>query len=287
MKKRSSIITLIASATLLLSSSSYAIGSKHGVEGDEHKKHGGGVSWGYEGPRGPEHWGNLSEKFILCKTGEIQSPIDIKGPFKKTGAPSIDIRYKPTSSLEMIDDGHTIKEIYGPGSLMSDDDLTIKEAYEAGSFLVIDGKPYQLLQFHFHGPSEHKIKGKSAAMEVHLVHQSTDKELAVVGILIEEGKEHKALNKIWKRMPEDVGEKVIITGKKAVFDATSLLPREKAFFHYVGSLTTPPCSEGVRWFVMKDAIEFSKGQIEKFKRVIGEDARPIQPRQGRPVFESN
>nr|VFK56765.1 MAG: carbonic anhydrase [Candidatus Kentron sp. TUN]VFK58543.1 MAG: carbonic anhydrase [Candidatus Kentron sp. TUN]VFK67387.1 MAG: carbonic anhydrase [Candidatus Kentron sp. TUN] len=223
-------------------------------------------SWHYQGPEGPENWGDLHEKFALCKTGKSQSPIDIKGP-TKAGTPSLDIQYHSITHLKISDDGHTIK---------------IKN-YDMDSHLEIDGEPYKLLQFHFHAPSEHRIEGKGASMEVHLVHRSADKKIAVVGVLIEEGKENEALTAIWAKMPEKAGEEIASSWE---FNAAELLPKEKTFFHYMGSLTTPPCSEQIYWLVMKNPIEFSKEQIEKFKKTIGYSARSVQPLNGRPIFES-
>nr|VFK59977.1 MAG: carbonic anhydrase [Candidatus Kentron sp. TUN]VFK69239.1 MAG: carbonic anhydrase [Candidatus Kentron sp. TUN] len=268
MKKGSFLIALTASATLAFGSLSCTNDSNSDPgrisyleSGHEHEH-----SWHYEGADGPEHWGNLSEEFALCKTGKAQSPIDIKGPTKR-GVPSLDVQYHTVTSLKVFNNGHTLKESFD----------------NPVSHLLIDGKSYDLLQFHFHSPSEHQIAGKAASMEVHLVHQNADKELAVIGVMIEEGKEHKALKAIWERIPQKAGEETIASGE---FNATMLLPKDRAFFHYTGSLTTPPCSEQVRWFVMRNSIELSHEQIQKFKDTIGHSIRPVQPLNGRTIFAS-
>nr|VFK38790.1 MAG: carbonic anhydrase [Candidatus Kentron sp. TC] len=264
MKRRSFVIALATVATFSFGSLSFAESEQQ----DSTHQHKAAPSWHYEGPHGPEHWGDLDERYILCKKGKMGSPIDIKKP-TRTGAPSIEFRYHPAASIKILNNGHTIKKSYE----------------SKDSQLVIDGKPYRLMQFHFHAPSEHTIEGKDWPMEVHLVHQNAeDKELAVVGILVEEGEENEneAIGSIWEKVPEKAGEEVI---SKVKFNAISLLPKEKAFFHYSGSLTTPPCTEGVRWFVMKNPIRFSKEHIEKFEKIIGHSNRPVQARNERPIFE--
>lgn len=257
MKTKPSIIAAATSAALLMGSMAFA-GSGH---------YHGESAWTYEGATGPEHWGDLKKEYVLCKTGQSQSPIDITGS-TQANPPSLDVQYKPnagTSSLKVKNNGHTIK--------VTDD---------AANRIKIDGKPYKLLQFHFHTPSEHRIDGKAAPMEVHLVHQNPKKELAVIGVMINEGKESAALKAIWDDMPEEAGDKEKVKVKG--FDASAFLPENREFFHYAGSLTTPPCSEQVRWFVMKNPIEFAKDQIDKFKGTIGHSIRPVQPLNGRDIF---
>nr|VFK30848.1 MAG: carbonic anhydrase [Candidatus Kentron sp. MB]VFK34379.1 MAG: carbonic anhydrase [Candidatus Kentron sp. MB]VFK76484.1 MAG: carbonic anhydrase [Candidatus Kentron sp. MB] len=249
MKTKSSIIAFGAAVALALGNLSYA--------GHGHKH-----SWQYEGEHGPEHWGKVS---AVCGSGKTQSPIDIKGQ-TKTGAPSLDMQYHPVPSINVLNNGHTIKGSFGGEK----------------NRLLVDGKPYKLLQLHFHTPSEHQIGGKLASMELHLVHQNADKELAVIGIMIEEGKENKAIKGIWEKMPKKVAKE---TESHETFNVASLLPKDKTFFYYMGSLTTPPCSEGVRWFVMKTPIHFSEEQIRKFHRIIGVSNRPLQPLNGRTIFQ--
>jgi len=257
MKTKPTLIAAATSAALLMGSMAFA-GSGH---------YHGEAAWSYQGATGPENWGDLKAEYALCKTGKSQSPIDITGA-TQANPPALEVKYKAnasTSSLDVENNGHTIK--------VTDD---------AANRIEIDGKPYKLLQFHFHTPSEHQIEAKAAPMEVHLVHQNAKKELAVIGVMINEGKESAALKAIWESMPEEAGEKANVKVKG--FDASAFLPENKDLYHYSGSLTTPPCSEQVRWFVMKNPIEFSKGQIDKFKETIGHSIRPVQPLNGRDIF---
>ena len=157
--------------------------------------------------------------------------------------------------------------------------------YGLGSYIELDGEHYDLLQFHFHGPSEHTVNGKPTPMEVHLVHKNTQGGFAVVGVMMTAGKEHAAIKKVWSSMPDKVGSKV--NNEKVFVNGTELLPDSRSYYHYSGSLTTPPCSEGVRWYVMQAPIEVSKDQIAKFKSVIEFNARPVQGLNGRKVQESN
>nr|VFJ47666.1 MAG: carbonic anhydrase [Candidatus Kentron sp. FM]VFJ61894.1 MAG: carbonic anhydrase [Candidatus Kentron sp. FM]VFK06090.1 MAG: carbonic anhydrase [Candidatus Kentron sp. FM] len=254
MNRKLFVIALTASAALFLNGIAFAKDATHGH-----------ASWSYEGATGPENWGDLDKEFVLCKTGTVQSPIDITGS-TKSDPPSLDIQYQSDSgAFQVLNNGHTIKV-----------------TNDAGNRIDIDNQSYNLLQFHFHTPSENQIDGKAAAMEVHLVHQNADKELAVVGVLIEEGKENSVLTAIWEKMPQEAGEEIEISDK--TFDVTAFLPEDKAYFHFMGSLTTPPCSEQVRWFVMKNPIEFSSEQIAKFKETIGHSVRPVQPLNGRDIF---
>lgn len=220
-------------------------------------KEGHGTHWEYSGDTGPEKWGDLSEEFATCKTGKLQSPIDLNHGIEAE-LPKISFNYKAVP-LKVLNNGHTIQvDQKGAGSAK------------------IDGKDYDLLQFHFHYPSEHTVAGKAFPMEVHLVHKNAEGRLAVVGVFIKEGKENAALKAAWENMPEQGGTEKVVDG--ATFNSSSLLPKEKGDFHrYHGSLTTPPCSEGVLWTVLKDPIEMSKAQIDKFKAVVHENSRPVQP----------
>lgn len=219
------------------------------------------VHWGHTGATGPEKWGDLSEEFATCKTGKSQSPIDLKGAIDEN-LPKISFNYKAVP-LKVLNNGHTIQV-----------------DQQGGGTAKIDGKEYNLLQFHFHAPSEHTVSGKSYPMEFHLVHKNAEGRLAVVGVFIKEGKENPALKAAWENMPDKGGvEKAVAS---ANFNSADILPKDKDGFHrYEGSLTTPPCSEGVLWTVLKEPIEMSKAQIDKFKSLMHENARPVQPLHGR------
>ena len=219
------------------------------------------VHWSYEGEAGPAHWGDLAPEFRLCKDGKQQSGIDIPGVSGVEDLADIRFRYDPVP-LKIKNNGHTIQVNYA-----------------AGSSAMIDGDVYDLLQFHFHTPSEHKKGGQSYPMELHLVHRNGAGQLAVVGVFMKEGHFNPTIQKIWDRMPQHEGE---VEVEDAV-DADAVLPRDHEFFRYAGSLTTPPCSEGVKWSVMKYPIEVSSAQIAQFKALFPLNARPTQPLNGRPV----
>ena len=222
--------------------------------------------WSYEGEEGPEHWGEIAELYRMCSEGKNQSPIDLTVDVH-AGLPELVFDYHSSNLLE-TNTGHSIQQNVQPGS-----------------FLTITGRDarYQLKQFHFHSPSEHKINGRSYAMELHFVHVSDDGALAVVGVLIDEGEEHPVLNQLWSWMPENAGD----TSEQAIgIEETNLLPPTREYFAYSGSLTTPPCSEGVVWVVLKTPIEASAEQIARFKERVGPATnRPVQPHNARLILD--
>jgi carbonic anhydrase len=222
--------------------------------------------WSYEGEEGPEHWGEIADLYRMCSEGMNQSPIDLTVDVH-AGLPELVFDYH-SSNLREINTGHSIQQNVQPGS-----------------FLTITGRDarYQLKQFHFHSPSEHKINGRSYAMELHFVHVSDDGALAVVGVVIDEGEEHPVLNQLWSWMPENAGD----TSEQAIgIEETNLLPPTREYFAYSGSLTTPPCSEGVVWVVLKTPIEASAEQIARFKERVGPATnRPVQPHNARLILD--
>jgi carbonic anhydrase len=213
--------------------------------------------WGYEGAMGPDKWGS---EFPTCGKGQAQSPLDIKGPFVK-GRISVTADYK-AGPLRILNNGHTIQ---------------VNVA--AGSKLRIDGVPYDLLQFHFHRPSEEQIDGKPMAMVIHFVHKNSAGKLAVVGVLLKEGNENPGIKTLWSYAPQVEGPEV--TPEDVVFNPANLLPREFDFYSYDGSLTTPPCTEGVRFFILKSTVNVSKEQVGTFP--FKKNARPVQPQNGRLI----
>jgi carbonic anhydrase len=222
---------------------------------------GGKTHWGYTGHTGPAHWGELAAEYALCKTGKQQSPINIASP-RPAKLPAIEFHYQP-SMLEVINNGHTIQVNYAPGS-----------------YIVANGKRYDLLQFHFHTPSEHEINGKPADMVAHLVHKAKDGQLGVVGVLMNRGQANPELVKIQDNMPTQHGERKAAPIK---IDAAQLLPGDRSYYQYPGSLTTPPCSEGVNWMVLKTASPASASQVAAFTAVLHKNARPVQPLNGREI----
>ena len=219
------------------------------------------IHWSYNGPGGPENWGDIKSEFSTCKTGERQSPIDITIG-EKVDLHGIHVDYKP-ARLDIVNNGHTIQV-----------------NYSEGSFIEINGKRYNLLQFHFHSPSEHKVSGKDFPLEAHLVHKG-EEGLAVIGVFLTEGKENTFLKDVWKHLPKKGGDKHALDEVK--IDTSKFLPEDRSYVHYYGSLTTPPCSEGVKWMVLNQTIEVSKAQIEQFRQIIHGNARPVQPHKGRII----
>jgi len=220
--------------------------------------------WGYEGKEGPAKWGVLEPGFALCKMGKEQSPIDIRHA-GKSALPPLDFGYTG-SSAEIVNNGHTIQV----------------NLSDAGT-LTLDGTQYKLVQFHFHTPSEEKFKGKAYPMVAHLVHKNDEGKLAVVAVMLKQGKTNEALKPVFDGMPKTAGETKAL---EASFDAGRLLPSDRHYYKFMGSLTTPPCSEGVRWQVMKQPIEVSKAQIAAFRNLYKHNARPVQSLNGRKVEES-
>ncbi len=221
------------------------------------------IHWTYEGEEGPEHWGELSADYAACADGKAQSPIDIAQPGPEDLA-NIVFNYEP-SKVNILNNGHTIQVNYDPGS-----------------FVEIDGMRYDLAQFHFHAPSEHSIGGQLAQAELHLVHKSAAGDLAVVGVLIEEGAENPAFATIWANLPAEPAE---VKSVDAEVDAAELLPAEQATYRYDGSLTTPPCSEGVKWNVMTTPIQMSAAQLAAFTAIVDGNNRPVQALGERKLVE--
>ena len=243
----------IVSCTLFLVPASVAQG--------QHPEH----IWDYGESKGPSHWGELKPEFAPCKNGHHQSPIDIRNP-QKADLPPIQFDYKP-SPLHIIDNGHTVMVNYGPGSFMS-----------------VDGKKYALKQFHFHRPSEEKINGNGYEMVVHLVHADQEGNLAVVAVLLQKGDDNPLVHELWSDLPK-VKEKEELLDNVQI-DAAGLLPAERGYFTFAGSLTTPPCSENVTWFVLKHPVTVSAAEIAQFSKLYRHDARPTQPLYDRVVRES-
>ncbi len=221
------------------------------------------VCWGYEAENGPDVWAQLSPEYRLCCAGIHQSPIDIVNPTPAELSP-ITFNYCSTSL-----------NIHNTGN-------TIEVAYQEGSWIEVDGTKYHLLQFHFHAPSEHTVIGNLYDMEMHLVHRSEDGALAVIGVLIKSGSVNTAFNTFWHHLPSVSGESAQVND--IVLNAADLLPSTKHTYRYEGSLTTPPCSEGVKWFVLTTPIEMSHSQIAAFKAILYGNNRPVQPLNGRKLL---
>jgi carbonic anhydrase len=226
----------------------------------------GDVHWSYRGHGSPAEWAALNPEFATCKLGKHQSPIDIRGA-KTADLPAIAFNYQP-APLAIIDNGHTIQVNYAPGS-----------------WIDVGGARYELVQFHFHKPSEEKIDGKSHAMVAHLVHKNAEGKLAVVAVLLDGGGASATIDAIWKNLPAAKEKAVVVPGVSV--DASTLLPKDHAYYTFQGSLTTPPCSEDVTWFVLKSPMKIADGEIAQFAKIYPMNARPTQPTNGRPIEASH
>lgn len=221
--------------------------------------------WSYEGETGPEQWGKLNPAWAKCGSGERQSPIDIRDGIKVDLEPVM-FDYQP-SYVTIVNNGHTVQvDVSG------------------GSSITLTGRKYELMQFHFHRPSEEKVNGRNFEMVAHLVHKSPEGKLLVVAVLIESGMQHGLIQTLWGNLPLEKNEPV--TPVSAI-DLKQILPPHREYYTYMGSLTTPPCSEGVQWIVMKEPIQASPQQIEIFSRLYPMNARPVQAASGRLIKESN
>lgn len=221
--------------------------------------------WSYSGPEGPSNWGNLSTAYELCKSGTQQSPINIDQT-QQAGLSSLETDYGVTP-LQVVNNGHTIQVNYAPGSAMK-----------------VGHSEYQLLQFHFHSPSENTYSGKPYDMEIHFVHKAASGRLGVLGVFVKQGKHNVALQEIWNHLPKQAN--TTENYKDVVVNGRDLLPKSREYYRFVGSLTTPPCTEGVQWHMMKEPIEASREQIKAFLDIIGENARPVQKLGHRLLIES-
>ncbi len=218
------------------------------------------VHWDYAGDMGPENWG---DEFPTCAKGQKQAPLNITGPFEKS-KDALVVTYKE-GPLKVLNNGHTIQVNVEPGST-----------------LKINKDTYNLLQFHFHRPSEEQIDGKPMAMVAHFVHKSDDGKLAVLGVLLNEGKDNDAIKTIWDNAPKSEGPEVVVD--KVRFNPQSLVPAALSFYTYEGSLTTPPCTEGVNFYILTTPADIGKKQVSDFP--FKRNARPVQPLNGRKIGAS-
>lgn len=222
------------------------------------------VHWDYEGQAGTEYWGTLDPTFKTCKAGKEQSPINITAATQSAELKPIGFAYT-AGAADIVNNGHTIQvNLANGGSIKLGQD------------------EFKLLQFHFHTPSEEQINGKSFPLVAHLVHKSANGELAVVAVLFNLGKENAALKHVFHSLPTQRGASKSLGS----LNAADLLPQDRAYYAFKGSLTTPPCSEGVRWQVLKHAQEISVEQFAAFKALYPMNARPVQPLHGRKVKAS-
>jgi carbonic anhydrase len=223
------------------------------------------VKWSYEGESGPANWARMHPDWAACGSGVRQSPIDIRDGIKLDLDPIV-FDYQ-ASSFTVVDNGHTIEVALG-----------------RGSSITIMNRRYELQQFHFHRPSEERINGKSFEMVIHLVHRDEEGRQAIVALLLERGLAQKTVQMVWNNLPL---EKYEIVKPSIALDAADLLPLQREYYTYMGSISTPPCSEGVLWMVMKQPVQLAPAQMALFSRLYPYNARPTQPSSGRIIKESN
>lgn len=229
--------------------------------------HAADAHWSYSGDQGPAHWGELGS--ALCANGTQQSPIDIEtSPTQLHKVASTDLKlHYGKQPLKLINNGHTIQAAVATG-----DSLTFK------------GDEYRLLQFHFHTPSEHQFNHQPYPMEMHLVNQDKDGHLLVLGLMIKEGRANPELARLLKKLPKEEGKETELPAKSAP-NLARLVPSASHHLFYNGSLTTPPCTEGVQWVLVEQPIELSRAQIEAFHRLFPDNHRPTQAATSREVDE--
>jgi len=221
--------------------------------------------WGYDGAGGPEQWGQLKPEFATCAKGSRQSPIDIRSGIKVDLEP-IQFDYRPTG-FSVVDNGHTIQVNLG-----------------GGNSIEVQGRRFDLVQFHFHRPSEERVNGRQFDMVAHLVHKDPEGRLAVVAVLLDRGTAQPLVQTVWNNLPLEKGTEIAV---RSELDMNHLLPADRRYFTYMGSLTTPPCSEGVLWLVLQQPMPIAAEQVDVFSRLYPMNARPIQQAAGRLIKQSN
>jgi carbonic anhydrase len=247
-------------------------GAEHGAVAEHGEDHGAAATgpalthWTYVGDEGPTHWAQLGGEAATCATGTRQSPIDLSGS-KRPQAENISLDYN-SSQVTIQNNGHTV--VVTPTN---------------GGGITVDGVVYKLKQFHFHSPSEHAINGHRAAFETHFVHQNAKGEYLVIGVMSEVGAADPMLAPLWAYLPSDPGSPLNVPD--LLINPRDLMPSQESFYVYAGSLTTPPCTEGVTWMVYNAPLTVSAEQVQAFERLIGPSARPVQPQNGRDLLGVN
>jgi carbonic anhydrase len=237
------------------------------IKNVESGAHHGEAHWAYEGENGPQAWGKLKPEFNLCAIGKRQSPIHIEeGNTLQGPAEPVQFAYMPSNGT-VVNNGHTIQvDVQGENTI------------------TVRGSSYKLLQFHFHTPSEEQVNSKRFAMVAHLVHRNDEGQLAVVAVLLEPGNSNPLIEKVWTYMPLDSNDRVRMP--RDLLNLNELLPSDQRYYQFMGSLTTPPCTEGVLWMVLKQPMQISRAQFRLFTQLYPNNARPVQALNARPVRDA-
>lgn len=267
-----STLLLVAVSILMLKLGSISLLSEAIAEQKTSQHKDNQVHWGYDAGNGPSSWGELNRDWVLCAEGNHQSPIDLTGA-RQEKLDEMKLEF-PTANLTIVHQTHVLDVI--------DNGHTIQINYDKGETFEIGNESYELRQYHFHSPSEHTINGRHYPMEMHLVHISKDKKLAVIGVFIEEGRHNEVFDTIWSNLPKQTGQEVHLENVQV--DIDDMLPKIKATYRYSGSLTIPPCSEGVRWFVYFEPIQLSSDQIKVFQKIFHGNNRPTHPLNDRTLL---
>jgi carbonic anhydrase len=221
--------------------------------------------WDYEGKRGTLAWGKLDPAFKACSQGHEQSPIDIRGARLDKNLQPIEFHYM-SGPVKLVNTGHTVRADVGPGS-----------------YIVANGVRYDLVEFHFHHPGEEAVKGKITDMDIHLVHKSAEGKIAVIAVRLiqERGEPNAVLATLWPHLPAKPGASEEV---KEFVSPAGFLPSDQGYWTYMGSLTAPPCTEGVRWFVLEQEISISQDQFRRFAAIYRLNSRPLQDAHGRKIL---
>lgn len=218
--------------------------------------------WSYGEEDGPKEWASLDDRYAMCEEGLNQSPINITNVIEAQLAP---LAFAGSAK----------------GTTFSNNGHSVEVKFAGGNTLTVDNKEYSLKQIHFHTPSENTINGKSFPMEAHLVHASGS-SLAVVAVMFEVGSDNVVLNKLLRNLPENAQDKNELKSEVTGYE---ILPANKEYFRFNGSLTTPPCSEGVKWLVLKEAVQISESQLKDFTAVMPKNNRPVQEINARTILQ--
>jgi carbonic anhydrase len=265
--ERVAVIACAVAALLLVSCSDAEKAAE--THDDNHVVH-----WGYEAENGPERWGSMDAAWSLCSSGREQSPIDITSA-KEIELPEVDINTPSEQEVAVLNQAGVIHEL--------DNGHTIQINSKTGETMTVGDKTYALVQFHFHAPSEHTVDGEHLPMEMHFVHQGNDGGLAVVGVLLGEGAANPGIAPLWAQLPEAPGTEAMVRIPAGF--AEHIFPDVgTGFYHYDGSLTTPPCSEGVKWYIRRTPTELSQDQIAAFTATYDHNNRPVQALNERTLY---